>query len=94
MARKKISQWHDGDSGVFTDGKRFRLAGVRAAEKNQRGGETATRRAAGMTGRTGGNVNVSVVGRDTYNRQLVKMSNRDGSINKRLIRRGSKNKGR
>lgn len=94
MAKKKIARWHDGDSGIFADGKPFRLAGVRAPEKHQFGGETATRRAAGMSGKTRGRVNVSVVGRDSYNRLLVKLSNKHGSINKRLIKRGCKNKGR
>ncbi len=94
MARKRVKKWNDGDSGVFTDGKRYRLAGVRAPEKHQFGGETATRRAAGMTGQTKGVVNVSTVGRDTYGRLLVNMSNKHGSVNKRLQHRGCKNKGR
>ena len=92
--RKKIKSWDDGDSGVFSNGQRFRLTGVRAPESGRRGGSTATRSAAGMTGRTHGNVNVSVVGRDKYGRQLVNMSNRDGSINTRLRQKGYTNKGR
>jgi endonuclease YncB( thermonuclease family) len=92
--RRKIRKWDDGDSGQFSSGQRFRLAGVRAPESGKRGGSTATRSAAGMTGTTHGNVNVTVVGRDTYGRQLVNMSNRDGSINARLRKRGYTNKGR
>lgn len=94
MARKKIAQWDDGDSGIFTDGTRFRLNRVRAPESHQFGGETATRRAAGMTGQSNGVVNVKPVARDKYNRVIVEMSNQHGSINNRLLKRGSKNKGR
>ena len=92
--KKRVNNWRDGDSGFFTDGVPFRLAKVRAPEKHQFGGEKATRRAAGMSGRTRGIVNVKVVGRDVYGRSLVEMSNKDGSINNRLLKRGSKNKGR
>ena len=86
--KRKIRSWNDGDSGIFNNGKRFRLANVRAPESGKRGGSTATKSAAGMTGRTHGVVNVGVVGRDKYGRQLVNMSNRDGSINSRLRQRG------
>jgi micrococcal nuclease len=94
IMRTKIKKWDDGDSGLLTTGQRFRLAGVRAPEKGKRGGSTATRRAAGMTGTTQGVVNVSIVGRDKYGRQLVNMSNKDGSINQRLRKKGYTNKGR
>lgn len=94
MIKKKIAYWNDGDSGRFTDGSRFRLARVRAPEKYQFGGETATRRAAGMSGRTNGFVNTKTIARDAYGRIVVELSNRDGSINNRLLRRGSINKGR
>lgn len=92
--RKRVEYWEDGDSGVFTDGTRFRLARVRAPESYQFGGETATRRAAGMSGQSRGIVNIAPIGRDAYGRLLVEMSNKDGSINNRLLRRGSRNKGR
>lgn len=94
MVRKKVAKWNDGDSGRFSDGTKFRLAGVRAPEKNQFGGSTATRRAAGMTGQNNGWVNWNSVARDRYGRSVGNMSNKDGSINKRMIQRGSKNKGR
>ena len=90
--RRRVKKWHDGDSGQFKNGKWFRLAGVRAPEKGK-AAEKATRRAAGMTGRTDGRVNVKVVGR-SYNRQVVQMSNKDGSVNKRMKKRGCRNKGR
>jgi endonuclease YncB( thermonuclease family) len=48
--RKHVKSWHDGDSGTFTDGTRFRLAGVRAPEKYQFGGKKATKTASGMSG--------------------------------------------
>ena len=92
--KKKVSRWQDGDSGWFSDGTQFRLARVRAPEKYQFGSETATRRAAGMTGQSRGFVNVQPVARDSYGRVLVEMSNNSGSINSRLLRRGSKNRGR
>lgn len=94
MAKKRIDSWKDGDSGKFTDGTPFRLARVRAPERHQFGGKTATRRAAGMSGKTRGFVNVKTVGRDKYGRKVVEISNKHGSINNRLLRRGSRNKGR
>jgi len=92
--RKKVKKWDDGDSGIFADGTRFRLNGVRAHEKHQFGGSTATRRVAGMTGRTKGIVQVQQVAKDRYGRAVVNMKNKDGSINKRMRKNGYKNKGR
>ena len=95
MARKKtIKKWKDGDSGSFSDGTEFRLARVRAPEKRQAGGSKATKVASGMTGRSKGRVNVEQVGKDRYGRVIVEMSNKDGSINDRLIKKGYKDKGR
>ena len=91
--RKQVRKWVDGDSGYFTDGSGFRLARVRAPEKYQFGGSRATRRAAGMTARSNGLVNVRPVGK-SYGRAVVEMRNSDGSINNRMIRRGCRNKGR
>ena len=90
--RRRIDRWIDGDSGIFSDGSRFRLARVRAPERGQRGSSLATRTAAGMTGRSNGLVNVNVVGY-SYGRQVVEMSNRDGSINNRLIGLGYRKQG-
>jgi len=92
--KKKIQQWFDGDSGVFSDGTKFRLNNVRKPESYQFGGEKATRTAAGMTGRTDGWVNWNPVARDRYGRQVGNMSNKDGSINQRMRSRGYSNKGR
>ena len=94
IKRKRIGTWHDGDSGKFTDGTKFRLQGVRSHERHQFGGSKATRTAAGMTGRTKGFVNVRTVARDRYGRVVVEMSNKDGSINKRMKNKGYRNKGR
>jgi len=94
MVRKKVKKWTDGDSGVFSDGTRFRLSGVRAPEKHQFGGSKATRAAAGMSGRSKGYVNVTKRGNDSYGRDIVEMRNKDGSINERLRKKGYKNKGR
>ena len=94
MVKKRIAKWDDGDSGVFTDGIRFRLNRVRAPESYQYGGPTATRRAAGMTGQSRGIVNVKPIARDKFGRTLVEMSNQHGSINNRLLKRGCRNKGR
>ena len=93
MVKKKIARWDDGDSGIFSDGTRFRLAGVRAPEKYQFGGSRATRTAASMTGRSNGWVNWKPFG-SSYGRQVGNMSNADGSINRRMLTRGYKNKGR
>ena len=94
ITRKRVRNWVDGDSGQFTDGTKFRLEGVRAQEKHQFGGSRATKAAAGMTSRSGGFVNVKKVARDTYGRDIVKMWNRDGSINSRMRMKGYGNKGR
>ena len=85
--KKKVSKWIDGDSGWFSDKTHFRLARVNAPERNQFGAETATRRAAGMTGQTRGYVNIKPISRDRYDRLLVEMSNKHGSINNRLIKK-------
>ena len=92
--RRKIKKWLDGDSGYFSDGTPFRLARVRAPEKHQFGGRRATNVAAGMTGRSNGNVSVRTVATGKYGRKIVEMSNKDGSINNRLLRKGFRNKGR
>jgi len=84
MVRKKVKKWVDGDSGILTDGTKFRLEGVRAPEKHQFWGSKATRVAAGMTGRSEGSVNVTKKGKDSDGRDIVEMSNKDGSINERL----------
>ena len=93
MVKKRIGHWKDGDSGVFTDSSRFRLARVRAPESHQYGGSKATRTAAGMTGQTRGVVNVRRVGK-SYGRAVVEMQNRHGSINSRMRAKGYRNKGR
>lgn len=91
---KKISKWTDGDSGRFLDGRFFRLANVRAPEHHQFGGEKALRSAAAMTSRAGQIVNVKTHGIDHYSQLLIDLSNKDGSINKRLQGKGYYNKGR
>lgn len=88
--KKKVKKWDDGDSGTFADGTRFRLARVKAPERNRRGASTATRRAAGMTAASRGNVQFKTVAKDKYGRSVGEMRNRYGSINDELIRRGSK----
>ena len=67
---------------------------MRAPEKNKTGGSKATKVAAGMTGRSKGWVNINKVGTNRYGRVLIEMSNKDGSINERLRKKGYKNKGR
>jgi len=91
---KEIQKWYDGDSGTFTDGTRFRLRNVRAPELKRKGGSTAKRVAAGITGRNQGKVTVKTVGKDKYGRILVNMKNKDGSINQRLRQKGYTNQGR
>jgi len=90
---KRVARWDDGDSGEYTDGSRFRLARVRAPEKHQFGGNKATKVASGMTARSNGLVRVITVGR-SFNRTVDYQSNKDGSINKRMMQRGYTNKGR
>jgi len=92
--RKRVRKWDDGDSGIFTDGTRFRLKDVRANERHQFGGSKATKTAAGMTGRSKGFVKVKKVARDKYGRDVVDMWNKDGSINNRMKKKGYGNKGR
>lgn len=87
-------KFKDGDSGTFSDGTEFRLANVRAPESKQHGGSKAKKVASGMVGRSKGRVTVEEVGRDKYGRILVKIKNKDGSINDRLRKKGYTNKGR
>lgn len=94
MVRKKVKQLDDGDSGSFSDGTKFRLNNVRCHEKHQYGGSTAKRTLAGMLGRTGNVINWNPVARDKYGRQVGNMSNKDGSINQRMRKKGYTNKGR
>lgn len=94
MLRKRISKWNDGDSGFFADGTPFRLNRVRAPEHYQFGGETALRRAAGMSAQSNGFVKVKPIAKDSFGRLIVEMSNQHGSINNRLLKRGCKGKGR
>lgn len=94
IMKRKIKQWDDGDSGVFSDGTRFRLNNVRTPEKYQFGGEKATRTAAGMTARANGQVSWNSIARDKYGRQIGNMSNKDGSINQRMRDKGYRSKGR
>jgi endonuclease YncB( thermonuclease family) len=84
----------DGDSGTFSDGTKFRLANVRAPEKNQAGGKRAKKVASGMAGRSKGRVSIGEVCKDKYGRIVVNMKNKDGSINERLRKKGYTNKGR
>lgn len=91
--QKRIRKWVDGDTGRFSTGEFFRLANVRAPEHYQYGGKTATRTAAGMSGRSHGIVNVKVYGKDHYNRFLVELFNKNGSINQRMRKKGYTNKG-
>ncbi|MDD4363581.1 MAG: thermonuclease family protein [Atribacterota bacterium] len=91
---KKISNWQDGNSGFFKDSTKFRLANVRAPEKHQLEGSRATKVVFGMTSRSNGSVNVRIVGKDRYERQIVNMSNKEGSINQRMRSKGYVNKGR
>ena len=92
--KKKVKKWLDGDTPKFSDGIIGRLARVRCHEKHQFGGSTATKTVAGMTGRTKGRVYVKQIGRDKWGRPIIEMKNKDGSINKRMIKKGYKNKGR
>lgn len=94
MTKKRVKSWMDGDSGVFTDGTRFRLRNVRAPEYRSKDGNKAKKSAAGMTGRSRGWVGIKTYAKDKYGRTLVDMWNKDGPINKRLRKRGYTNKGR
>lgn len=87
-------EFTDGDSGCFSDGTRFRLANVRAPEMGQYDGTKAGNVSRGMISRSKGRVSVEEVGRDKYGRVLVNMSNKDGSINERMRKKGYRNKGR
>ncbi len=92
--KKKVKSLDDGDGGQFADETRFRLANVRAHEKHQYGGSTATKVLAGMLGRSDGIVNSKTVAIDRYGRKVVELKNKDGSLNERMRKKGYKNKGR
>ncbi len=92
--KKKVKYLDDGDSGKFADGTPFRLARVRAHEKHQYGGSTATKVLAGILGRSKGIVMSKTVAVGRYGRKIVELKNKDGSINARMRKKGHKNKGR
>ena len=92
--KKKVKSLDDGDSGRFADGTPFRLARVRAHEKHQYGGSTATKVLAGILGRSKGIVISKTVAIGGYGRKIVELKNKEGSINERMIKKGYKNKGR
>ena len=94
MVKKKVKKWTDGDSGVFADGSRFRLRNVRAPEYKSKTGKRAKRSASGMTGRSKSWVGIKTYAKDKYGRFVVDMWNKDGSVNKRLRKKGYTNKGR
>ncbi len=94
MVKRKITNLCDGDSGEFANGERFRLVNVRSPEKRQKGYQTAKKSLAGMIGRSNNKVDVTSVGKDKYGRNLVNLSNLDGSINQRMREKGFTNKGR
>jgi len=83
----------DADSGTMIDyygnKKMFRLCDVRAPDKNEPDYNKAKKVVIGMVGRYNNIVTVEVNdGMDAYNRLLVLMSNPDGCINERLIKKG------
>jgi endonuclease YncB( thermonuclease family) len=92
--KKKVKSLDDGDGGQFADGTRFRLANVRAHEKHQYGGSTATKVLAGILGRSKGIVNSKTIARDKYGRAVVEIKNKDGPINSRMRSKGYRSKGR
>ena len=92
--KKQIDYWNDGDSGVFTDPSKFRLADVRAPEISQSGGKEAKEIAEEMTRKYDDWVDVDVKAKDDYGREIVEMSNSDGSINERMREKGYTDQGR
>jgi len=66
----------------------FRLCNIRTPEFGQPGYKKAKNEVNGMVGRYGGRVTAEVVGMDEYHRLLVFLSNKDGCINQRMIKKG------
>lgn len=84
MANKAVVSFEDGDSGEYIgmDGRkrRFRLSNVSAPEKNEPGYNMATSRSKRLVGERD-IVNVKVVGRDSFGRDLVEVKKRGRDIN-------------
>lgn len=84
MANKAVVSFEDGDSGEYIgmDGRkrRFRLSNVSAPEKNEPGYNMATSRSKRLVGERA-IVNVKVVGRDSFGRDLVEFKKRGRDIN-------------
>jgi endonuclease YncB( thermonuclease family) len=82
-----INSWTDGDSGemVGSDGRRrrFRLSNVSAPEKHEPGYNMATSRSKRLIGGQDV-VDVNVVGKDAYGRDLVEVSKSGINVNRIL----------
>ena len=78
--KKIISEWKDGDSGVFSDGRKFRLSNVSAPEKHSPGYNMATSRSKRLVG-SSDVVDVVTVGRDSFGRDLVEVKKHGRNIN-------------
>ena len=83
MVKKIIREWTDGDSGIFTDGKKFRLSNVSAPEKHEPGYNLATLRSERLV-HPGTLIDIKTTGKDTYNRQLVEITAHGRQVNKIL----------
>lgn len=84
MTLARIDSWADGDSGEMVDSngikKRFRLSNVSAPEKHEPGYNMATSRSKRMLGEYDV-VDVKVVGRDSFGRDLVEVKKHGRDIN-------------
>lgn len=90
-SKRQITEVIDGDTIKFANGDYGRLARVRAPEKNQRGYETAKKVLESIIYREDC-VNSKTVG-NSYDRLVVELSNSEGSINDRMIKKGYGGKG-
>lgn len=83
MVKKRISEWKGGDTGVFSDGKHFKLSKVSAPTKHEPGHNSSTSRSERMVGAQDV-VDVKVVWEDSFGIEIVEITKRGRNINEIL----------
>lgn len=89
MQQVNIESWKDGDSGMMVDSngrrRRFRMSNVNAPGRTDPGFGRAVSRSNNIV-HVGDSVMITIVGKDTYGRDLVEMSKNGRNINTMLER--------
>jgi micrococcal nuclease len=88
MPKAKVQRVIDGDTFVTQSGKTVRLANVDAPEKGHKGAPAARKDLRELVSRK--EVNVEVVARDKYGRQVANVKTGNRSVNKAMREKGWK----